>query len=79
VSKIISDSDVTDEEYKLVVEEYEKFMEMKKEIKANKTANARSDKDIFGKEFQEKFSTDLKNLLSTINGLQANLRRGPGF
>jgi len=57
VSKIISDSDVTDEEYKLVVEEYERFIEIKKEIRANNT-----DKDIFGKEFQEKISTDLKIL-----------------
>jgi len=78
VSKIINDSDVTDDEYKLVVQEYEIYQEMKKKRKTNNPVNARSDKDIFGKEFQEKFSTDLKNLLSTINHGQANLRRQPG-
>jgi len=70
ISKILSDSDVTDEEYKLVVQEYERYLEMKKELKAKKVDNSNPDKDIFGKEFQEKFSTDLKNLLSTINGGQ---------
>jgi len=55
ISKIISDSDVIDEEYKLVVQEYETFMEMKKEIKSKKVDNSNPDKDIFGKEFQEKF------------------------
>jgi len=33
LSKIISDSDVTDEEYKLVVQEYERYLEMKKELR----------------------------------------------
>jgi len=78
ISKIISDSDVTDEEYKLVVREYEKFTEMKKEIKTKGPKTAANESP-FDKEFQEKFSTDLKNLLSTINGGQANLQRGAGL
>jgi len=68
LSKIISDSDVTDEEYKLVVQEYERYLEMKKELKAKKITTTKPDKDIFDKEFLEKFSSDLKNLLTTING-----------
>jgi len=63
---------VTDDEYKLILQEYERYLEMKKEIKTAKPKN-KEVKDVFDKEIREKFSTDLKNLLSTINGG----RRGP--
>jgi len=67
ISKVINDNTVTDDEYKLILREYEKYVELKKDVKTTKV-NTYVFKDVHTDEFQERFKNDLKNLLATING-----------
>jgi len=72
ISKVINDNTVTDAEYKLILQEYEKYVEFKKDVKTIKVnTHVLKDTD----EFQERFKNDLKNLLTTIN----SRHRPPGF
>jgi len=74
ISKAINDDNITDDEYKLILQEYEKCVELKKDVKTTK-ANTHVSKDVHTREFQEIFTNDLKNLSTTINGRY----RAPGL
>jgi len=67
ISKVINDNTVTDDEYKLILREYEKYVELKKDVK-NSKVNTHVLKDVHTDDFQERFKNDLNNLLMTING-----------
>jgi len=59
ISKVINDNTVTDDEYKLILQEYDKYVELKKDVKTTKS-NTHISKDVHTREFQERFTNDLK-------------------
>jgi len=67
ISKAINDDTVTNDEYKLILQEYEEYVELKKDVKTTK-ANTHVSIDVHTSEFQERFANDLKNLSTIING-----------